>query len=169
MCNFLVPSETVVYRGAHSALYIQKLSRKSGAMIPTRRKITSTLVALALAFGSVGLSAAAANAAPPTNCSNFAGVPYKSSSGKISGNGSGSCTTAASRTLVYEIHRSEGWWHPIVATGTNTGKKTSYTASATNCDNGSGSATKQYFSESKFSGYSGATSGNTGNINICSN
>ena len=133
-----------------------------------KKKLASTLLAVGLAIGGVGVSAMAANAAPPTGCSNSPGVPSKASSGKIKGSGTGSCSTSATRTFVYEIHRSEGWWHPTIVTATNTGKKTSYSASGANCDAGTGKTSFQYFGQAYYSGYTGSLTGNTGQLNICS-
>jgi len=137
-------------------------------MSSIRNKIISTLAAVALAAGGVAISAGAAYAAPPTGCSNNPSVPYKTASNKIAGTGTGTCNTNASRTWVYEVHRSEGWWHPTIVQATNSGNKKEYTASGSNCDAGTGSTSHQYFGQGYFSGYTASLTGNTTSLNICS-
>lgn len=141
------------------------LSKKAGAGT-SRRKIGGVLLAVALAAGSVAVGATAAQAAQPPGCSVSAGVPFKSGS-SIAGSGSGTCGSSSNRTFIYQVHRSEGWWHPNVAQGQQSGSRTSYSASASNCDAGSGSGTWQYFGQSFFSGWDSVTSGNTGELTIC--
>ena len=144
-------------------------TKKTGATTgagSVRRRLGGTLLAVALAAGSVVVGATAAQAAQPPGCSVNAGTPYKSGS-NIAGSGSGSCGTSSNRTFIYQVHRSEGWWHPNVAQGQQTGSRTSYSASASNCDAGSGSGTWQYFGQAFFSGYSADFSPNTGELTIC--
>ena len=129
-------------------------------------RIGRALVVVSLAAGSIMFSATAAQAAQPSGCSVYAGVPYKSGS-QIKGSGSGSCKTSAKRTWVYEVHRSEGWWHPKVGSFSWTGTRTAYSGSVTKCDAGSGTGTRKYFGQSYFSGYSAVLSGNTGELSIC--
>lgn len=137
------------------------------AIPSTRRsRVGAALITIALAVAGVAMGAGAAQAAQPAGCSVYAGVPYKSGS-QISGSGSGTCSTSAQRTWVYEIHRSEGWWHPTVSAFSWSGNRSSYWGSTTKCDAGSGSGTRQYFGQSYFSGYSAVLSGNTGELSIC--
>lgn len=135
-----------------------------------RKKLASIALAATLMAGGITFVAAtAAQAAPPSGCTQTPGVPYKASSGKAAGSGSGSCSANASRTLNYEIHRSEGPFDPLVMLATNSGTKTSYTASGSNCDAGSGSTSHHYYGKVWFSGYTSSNSGNSSTkLNICS-
>lgn len=131
-----------------------------------RRRLGATVLAVALATGSVAIGATAAQAAQPSGCSVTAGVPYKSS-GNIKGTGTGSCSSSLTRTFVYQIHREEGFWHPNVAQAQHHGAYRSYSATASNCDAGSGTGTWRYFGQGMYSGYSAVVSGSTGNLTIC--
>lgn len=134
--------------------------------ISMKRRVGGTILAIALSVGSVGVGATAAQAAQAPGCSVSANVPYKSGD-QIRGSGRGDCNSSAQRTFKYEIHRSEGWWHPTVTTFSWSGNRASYWGSASACDNGSGSGTRQYFGQSYFSGYDAVLSGNSGELSIC--
>lgn len=142
-----------------------KTNRSGPGMI--RRRIGGTLLAVAMAVGSVAIGATAAQAAQPTGCSVNAGTPYKTSGGSIAGTGTGTCSTSSDRTFIYQVHRSEGWWHPNVAQAQQSGSRTSYSATASNCDANSGSGTWQYFGQAFFSGYTADFSPNTTDLAIC--
>ena len=88
-------------------------------------------------------------------------------SSRRKGTGTGSCNTSVDRTFIYQVHRSQGWWHPNVAEARQSGSRTSYSATANNCDSGSGPGTWQYFGVALFSGYDADFSINTGELTIC--
>ena len=136
-------------------------------MKTTLKHIVSIVSAIGLTFGSLAVVTATANAAPPNGCSQTAGVPYKTGNGQVTGSGSGSCGSYAQRTLIYQVHRVEGWWHPNVAQNQHSGNLAYYHTTATNCDVGSGPGEWQYFGQSFFRGHSATLSGNSAFIAIC--
>jgi hypothetical protein len=103
---------------------------------------------VAAALGGIGVSAASAATGVSAGCTVTSNVPYQSGA-YIVGYGTGSCSTSKARTLFIEVHRSEGWWHPIIATGSKTGTGTWYTTSAAGCDDNNW---RFYFSEVSFNG-----------------
>lgn len=125
------------------------------------KKVLGGAAALLMSVGLLGLGASAASAASGTidGCTVVANKPAKSGN-QIYGSGSASCSTTASRTLYLELHRSEGWWHPIVATGSNSGAKKSYSVSGRGCDDGN---SHNYFTEVGFGGAE-INSGDSGTI-----
>lgn len=131
-----------------------------------KSRIGGLVAAIALPGGSVVVGGTVAQAAPPQGCSMTAGVPYRSGD-QITGSGRGDCNTSAQRTWKYEIHRSEGWWHPTVTFASWSGNRASYWGSAHSCDPGSGSGTRQYFGQSFFEGYDATLSGNSRELAIC--
>lgn len=133
----------------------------------TFKRTISTLGAACLALGSITVIVTAAQASPPQGCTQTAGVPYQLPNRQVTGSGFANCNSPAPRTFVYEIHRSEGWWHPIAALTEDRGRKTKYQAQATDCDAGSGSGNWEYFGQAYFSGHSYTISGNTTGMNIC--
>lgn len=126
-----------------------------------KKKILSGAAAVLVAVGLMGLGTTAAQAASGTidGCTVTSTKPAKSGD-QIRGTGSASCSTTASRTLYLELHRSEGWWHPLVATGSNSGAKKSYTVAGQGCDDGN---THNYFTEVGFGGAE-INSGDSGSI-----
>lgn len=130
-----------------------------------KKKVISVFVAVAMAGAAVVVGATAANAVPP-GCTQTPGVPYKTSSGQIASYGTASCGSTGSRTFIVQVHRVD-WFNPNVATKTNSGTKKSYSATASNCDVGSGTGAWKYYGQVLFSGDSSSYSGNTGNLVIC--
>lgn len=127
-----------------------------------KKKIVGGAVALVLSLGLVGAGFTAAQAETGTSagCSTTATKPVKSGN-TIRSSGSASCSSTTSRTLFVELHRGEGFWHPIVGTGSNSGAKKSYSASASSCDDGQ---TRVYFTEAFMNGGGKITSSNTGRM-----
>ncbi|RQP09128.1 MAG: hypothetical protein EAS51_12480 [Microbacteriaceae bacterium] len=110
------------------------------------KKILAAAGAAVLSTALVGVGGYAAFAdgsATDGNCTVISGTPYKSGS-YIHGWGSASCSNTATRTLLLEVHRSEGWWHPIIASGSDSGNKKDYYVGANGCDDGNDHV---YFSE----------------------
>jgi len=116
----------------------------------TKAKIASAGAALFLSAGLVGAGVTAAQAASGmiNGCTVTSDLPYKSGD-KIRGTGSAICPTTGTRTLFVELHREEWWWHPLVATGSDSGAKKSYWAAAQGCDDG---VWHEYFTEAGFGG-----------------
>lgn len=125
------------------------------------KKVIGAATAVLLSIGMIATGATAAQAASGTlgGCTVTSNKPYKSGS-QIRGTGAASCSTTASRTLYLELHRSEGWWHPMVATGSNSGAKKSYSVAGAGCDDGN---THNYFTEVGWGG-SEINSGNSGSL-----
>lgn len=102
-----------------------------------KKKLMAGAAALALSMGMIAIGVGSAQGASGTvdGCTVVSSKPYKYGA-QIRATGSASCTTTTGRTLYLELHRSEGWWHPIVATGSNSGAKKSYSVSGKGCDDG---------------------------------
>lgn len=108
--------------------------------------VSASVVAVALA--GVGMSAASAATGTSAGCTVYSQVPFKSGP-YVYGYGSGSCSTTANRTLFIEVHRSEGWWHPLISSNSQNATGRSYSVGAAGCDDGQN---RFYFTEVSFNG-----------------
>ena len=108
-------------------------------------------------MAGIGVSTAIRATRDSAGCSTTANKPVKSGN-VIYSSASASCPTTASRTLFIELHRSQGWWHPIVGTNSNSDVKKTYSTSTSSCDD---NAAHVYFSEVSMSGGVEINSGNT--------
>jgi len=103
------------------------------------KNIVTLAVAASLYLGAslAGATAAFADASGTSGqgCTATSYTPYKAASSQIYGSGYVSCTSATTRSVFIEVHRSEGWWHPVVATHSFSSWDNSYSISAQGCDN----------------------------------
>lgn len=110
------------------------------------KKTLASAATAVLAIALVGIgtyTAYASNSATDGNCTVYSTTPYKSGS-VIYGSGSANCSNTATRTLLLEVHRSEGFWHPIVASDSDSHNGTYFSVGNGSCDD---SNPHVYFSE----------------------
>jgi hypothetical protein len=126
------------------------------------KTLVTLAVAATLSIGGsvVGATAAFADASGTSSygCTATSYTPYKAGSGQIYGRGYVSCSGSPNRTVFIEVHRSEGWWHPVIATNSDSSASTIYSISAQGCDDNSGHV---YFDEVSMSGGAEINSGNS--------
>jgi len=129
-------------------------------------KLASVALVAALSMGSIAVVATSAAAAQPSGCGQTPGKPYKSGT-QIKGTGSGNCTTSKSRTLNYQVHRSYGITNPQVFFVQDPGSQTTYSATGSTCDSGSGTDDFRYFGQVSFAGYEWTLSADSAELVIC--
>lgn len=87
------------------------------------RRALAIVATAAMSLGIVGGTASVAFAANPNSgtswyCNVYSYTPYLSST-KITGRGSADGCSGATYKFYVQLHRSEGWWHPLVAQKTS--------------------------------------------------